>query len=191
MKTNKTFIEDLLIIEPELFKDDRGFFYESYNKNNLDKVINIVFVQDNESKSDKGVVRGLHFQTPPFEQTKLVRCISGNILDVAVDIRKNSETYGQFFSVELSSENKKQLFIPKGFAHGFQVLSETAIVSYKVDNYYNPESERGINFNDSILGINWKIDVNSIIINDKDTKYPKFNSNSFLSFSAFDLDLLK
>ena len=135
MKINKTFIEDLLIIEPQLFKDDRGFFYESYNKNNLDKVINIVFVQDNESKSNKGVIRGLHFQAPPFEQTKLVRCVSGNILDVAVDLRTNSKTYGKSFSIELSSENNKQLFVPKGFAHGFQVLSETAIVNYKVDNF--------------------------------------------------------
>ena len=131
MKINKTFIEDLLIIEPQLFKDDRGFFYESYNKNNLD--INIVFVQDNESKSYKGVIRGLHFQAPPFEQTKLVRCVSGNILDVAVDLRTNSKTYGKSFSIELSSENNRQLFVPKGFAHGFQVLSEIAIVSYKVD----------------------------------------------------------
>ena len=138
MKINKTFIEDLLIIEPQLFKDDRGFFYESYNKNNLDKVINVVFVQDNESKSNKGVVRGLHFQAPPFEQTKLVRCVSGKILDVAVDLRTNSKTYGKSFSIELSSENNKQLFVPKGFAHGFQVLSEEAIVNYKVDNYYNP-----------------------------------------------------
>ena len=134
MKINKTFIEDLLIIQPQLFKDDRGFFYESYNKNNLD--INIVFVQDNESKSYKGVIRGLHFQAPPFEQTKLVRCVSGNILDVAVDLRTNSKTYGMSFSIELSSDNKKQLLIPKGFAHGFQILSETAIVNYKVNNYY-------------------------------------------------------
>ena len=114
MKINKTFIEDLLIIEPQLFKDDRGFFYESYNKNNLDKVINIVFVQDNESKSNKGVVRGLHFQLPPFEQTKLVRCVSGKILDVVVDLRTNSKTYGKFFSIELSSENNKQLFSSQG-----------------------------------------------------------------------------
>ena len=163
MKINKTFIEDLLIIEPQLFKDDRGFFYESYNKNNLDKVINVVFVQDNESKSDKGVVRGLHFQFPPFEQAKLVRCVSGKIFDVAVDLRKNSKTYGKFFSIELSSENNKQLFVPKGFAHGFQVLSETAIVSYKVDNYYNPKSDAGIIWNDKDLSINWSIDVKPIL----------------------------
>jgi len=157
MKINKTFIEDLLIIEPQLFKDDRGFFYESYNKKNLD--INIVFVQDNESKSYKGVIRGLHFQAPPFEQAKLVRCVSGNILDVAVDLRTNSKTYGKFFSVELSSENNKQLLVPKGFAHGFQVLSETAIVNYKVDNYYNPKSDSGIIWNDKDLSINWNLDL--------------------------------
>ena len=159
MKINKTFIKDLLIIEPQLFKDDRGFFYESYNKNNLDKVINIVFVQDNESKSNKGVIRGLHFQAPPFEQTKLVRCVSGNILDVAVDLRTNSKTYGMSFSIELSSDNKKQLLIPKGFAHGFQILSETAIVNYKVDNYYNPKSDSGIIWNDKDLSIDWNLDI--------------------------------
>jgi dTDP-4-dehydrorhamnose 3,5-epimerase len=157
MKINKTFIEDLLIIEPQLFKDDRGFFYESYNKNNLD--INIVFVQDNESKSYKGVIRGLHFQAPPFEQAKLVRCVSGNILDVAVDLRTNSKTYGKSFSIELSSENNKQLFVPKGFAHGFQVLSETAIVNYKADNYYNPKSDSGIIWNDKDLSIDWNLDL--------------------------------
>ena len=163
MKINKTFIEDLLIIEPQLFKDDRGFFYESYNKNNLDKVINIVFVQDNESKSNKGVIRGLHFQAPPFEQTKLVRCVSGNILDVAVDLRTNSKTYGMSFSIELSSDNKKQLLIPKGFAHGFQILSETAIVNYKVDNYYNPKSDSGLIWNDKDLSIDWNLDLKPIL----------------------------
>jgi len=167
MKINKTFIEDLLIIEPQLFKDERGFFYESYNKKNLDK--NIVFVQDNESKSYKGVIRGLHFQAPPFQQTKLVRCISGNILDVAVDLRTSSKTYGKFFSIELSSENNKQLFVPKGFAHGFQVLSETAIVNYKVDNFYNPKSDSGIIWNDKDLSIDWNLDVKPIL-SDKDLK---------------------
>ena len=173
MKINKTFIEDLLIIEPQLFKDDRGFFYESYNKNNLDKVINIVFVQDNESKSNKGVIRGLHFQAPPFEQTKLVRCVSGNILDVAVDIRKNSKTYGKSFSVELSSENNKQLLVPKGFAHGFQVLSETAIVNYKVDNFYNSKSDSGIIWNDKDLSIDWNLDLKPIL-SKKDLKLISF-----------------
>jgi len=163
MKISKTFIEDLLVIEPQLFKDERGFFYESYNKKKLDKNIKIVFVQDNESKSIKGAIRGLHFQAPPFEQTKLVRCVSGNILDVAVDLRKNSKTYGKSFCVELSSKNNKQLFIPKGFAHGFQVISDEAIVNYKVDNYYNPKSDSGIIWNDKDLSINWSIDVKPIL----------------------------
>ena len=175
MKINKTFIENLLIIEPQLFKDDRGFFYESYNKNNLDKVINIVFVQDNESKSDKGVIRGLHFQAPPFEQTKLVRCVSGNILDVAVDLRTNSKTYGKSFSIELSSENNKQLFIPKGFAHGFQVLSETAIVNYKVDNFYNSKSDSGIIWNDKDLSIDWNLDIKPLL-SEKDLKLDLFKN---------------
>ena len=171
MKINKTFIEDLLIIEPQLFKDERGFFYESYNKNNLD--INIVFVQDNESKSYKGVIRGLHFQTPPFEQTKLVRCVSGNILDVAVDLRTNSKTYGKSFSIELSSENNRQLFVPKGFAHGFQVLSEIAIVNYKVDEYYNPDSDSGLIWNDKDLSIDWNLDLKPIL-SKKDLKLISF-----------------
>jgi len=163
MKINKTFIEDLLIIEPQLFKDERGFFYESYNKNNLDKIAKIVFVQDNVSKSKKGVIRGLHFQNPPFEQYKLVKCISGSILDVAVDLRKKSKTYGKYYSVELSSKNNKQLLVPKGFAHGFQVLSESAIVNYKVDNYYNPKFDSGIIWNDKNLLIDWKVDLKPIL----------------------------
>ena len=173
MKINKTLIEDLLIIEPQLFKDDRGFFYESYNKKYLDEFISVVFVQENESKSNKGVVRGLHFQIPPFEQNKLVRCVSGNILDVVVDLRKNSKTYGKSFSIELSSENNKQLFVPKGFAHGFQVLSENAIISYKVDNYYNPKSESGIIWNDKDLSIDWNLDLKPIL-SKKDLKLNSF-----------------
>jgi dTDP-4-dehydrorhamnose 3,5-epimerase len=175
MKINKTFINDLLIIEPQLFKDDRGFFYESYNKNNLDKVINVFFVQDNESKSKKGVVRGLHFQLPPFEQTKLVRCVSGKILDVVVDLRTNSKTYGKSFSIELSSENNKQIFIPVGFAHGFQVLSEEAIVNYKVDEYYNPDSDSGIIWNDKDLSIDWNSDIKPIL-SKKDLKLDLFKN---------------
>ena len=175
MKIIKTFIEDLLIIEPLMFKDERGFFYESYSKKNLDKNINTVFVQDNESKSVKGVIRGLHFQSPPFEQTKLVRCVNGNILDVAVDIRKNSKTYGKYFSIELSSENNKQLFIPKGFAHGFQVLSETAKVNYKVDNFYNPKSDSGLIWNDKVLSIDWNRDLKSIL-SEKDLNLMSFKN---------------
>jgi dTDP-4-dehydrorhamnose 3,5-epimerase len=177
MKINKTYIEDLLIVEPQLFKDERGFFYESYNKNNLNS--SIVFVQDNESKSYKGVIRGLHFQAPPFEQTKLVRCVSGNILDVAVDLRTNSKTFGKCFSIELSSENNKQLFVPKGFAHGFQVLSEEAIVNYKVDNFYNPKYDSGIIWNDKDLLIDWNLDLKPVLsvkdlklISFKDLKSP-------------------
>jgi dTDP-4-dehydrorhamnose 3,5-epimerase len=173
MKIIKTFIKNLLIIEPQLFKDNRGFFYESYNKKNLDKIIKIAFVQDNESKSYKGVIRGLHFQAPPFEQTKLVRCVSGNILDVAVDLRTNSKTYGKSFSVELSSKNNYQLLVPKGFAHGFQVLSEIAIVNYKVDNFYNPEFDSGIIWNDKDLSIDWNLDLKPII-SEKDLKLKSF-----------------
>jgi dTDP-4-dehydrorhamnose 3,5-epimerase len=163
MKISKTFIEDLLVIEPQLFKDERGFFCESYNKNNLDKISNIIFLQDNESKSYKGVVRGLHFQLPPFEQTKLVRCVSGEILDVAVDLRTSSKTYGKSFSIELSSENNRQLFVPKGFAHGFQVLSKEATVNYKVDEYYNQNSDSGIIWNDKDLSIEWNLDLKPIL----------------------------
>ena len=173
MKIDKTFIENLLIIEPQLFKDNRGFFYESYNKKNLDKVFKTVFVQENESESHKGVIRGLHFQRPPFEQSKLVRCVSGSILDVAVDLRKNSKTYGNFFSIELTSKNNKQLFIPRGFAHGFQVLSEKAIVNYKVDNYYNSKLDSGLIWNDRDLSINWNFDIQPIL-SEKDLKLISF-----------------
>ena len=173
MKINKTYIEDLLIIEPQLFKDERGFFYESYNKSKLDKIIKTNFVQDNESKSNKGVIRGLHFQLPPFEQTKLVRCVSGKILDVVVDLRINSKTYAKSFSIELSSENNKQLFIPKGFAHGFQVIGEEAIVNYKVDNFYNPKYDSGIVWNDEDLSIDWNLDLKPIL-SEKDLKLNSF-----------------
>jgi dTDP-4-dehydrorhamnose 3,5-epimerase len=173
MKIYKTFIEDLIIIEPQIFNDNRGVFHESFNKKVFNKFFNINFVQENESKSAKGVVRGLHFQKPPFEQTKLVRCVSGNILDVAVDLRTNSKTYGKSFSIELSSENNKQLFIPKGFAHGFQVLSEIAIVNYKVDNFYNPKSDSGIIWNDKDLSIDWNLDLKPNL-SDKDLKLISF-----------------
>jgi dTDP-4-dehydrorhamnose 3,5-epimerase len=175
MKIIKTFIEDLLIIEPQLFRDERGVFYESYNKNSLDKIINIVFVQDNESKSNKGVIRGLHFQKPPFGQTKLIRCISGKILDVVVDLRKSSKTYGKSFSVELSSKNNKQLLVPKGFAHGFQVISDEAIVNYKVDKNYNPDLDSGIIWNDTDLSIAWNLDLKPIL-SEKDLKLDLFKN---------------
>jgi dTDP-4-dehydrorhamnose 3,5-epimerase len=173
MKISKTYFEDLIIIEPQLYKDDRGFFYESYNKNNLYKFINVVFVQDNESKSYKGVIRGLHFQKPPYAQTKLIRCISGKILDVALDLRTNSKTYGKYFFIELSSENNKQLLVPKGFAHGFQVLSDEAIVNYKVDEYYNSDSDSGIIWNDKDLSIEWNHDIEPIL-SEKDLKLISF-----------------
>jgi dTDP-4-dehydrorhamnose 3,5-epimerase len=173
MKTHKTYINDLIIIDPQLFKDNRGVFHETYNKNNLDSVIRNNFVQDNESKSIKGVIRGLHFQKPPYSQAKLVRCISGKILDVAVDLRKSSKTYGKYFSIELSSENNKQLLIPKGFAHGFQVLSDEAIVNYKVDEYYNPNSDSGIIWNDKDLSIDWSLDLKPIL-SEKDLKLISF-----------------
>ena len=173
MKIYKTFIENLLIIEPQLFKDNRGFFYESYNKKNLDKVFKTVFVQENESESHKGVIRGLHFQRPPFEQAKLVRCVSGSILDVAVDLRKNSKTYGKFFSMELTCRKNKQLFIPRGFAHGFQVLSENAIVNYKVDSFYNPKYDSGLICNDKDLSIEWDLYLKPNI-SPKDSKLLSF-----------------
>ena len=175
MKISKTFIKDLLIIEPQLFKDDRGFFYESFNKKKLKKDINVVFVQDNESKSKRGVIRGLHFQKHPHAQTKLVRCVDGKILDVAVDLRKNSKTYGKFFSIELSSENYKQLLVPKGFAHGFQVLSNGATVNYKVDEYYNPDLDFGIIWNDKDLSIDWNYDIKPIL-SSKDLKLKSFKN---------------
>ena len=182
MKINKTFIEDLLIIEPQLFKDDRGFFYESYNKNNLDKVINVVFVQDNESKSSFGVLRGLHYQLPPNAQTKLVRVTQGAILDVVVDIREGSPTFGQHVATELSAENNNQLLIPRGFAHGFVVLSKEAIFAYKVDNYYSPECDRGIAFDDPALKIDWKLDSDQVKLSAKDAKQPKLIEAEYFNY---------
>lgn len=173
----KTKIEDLILLEPTIYSDNRGYFIESYNKKNINKLISeINFVQDNESQSSRGVLRGLHFQNPPHSQSKLVRCVKGVVLDVALDIRKNSDSYGQFITTILSEENKKQLFIPKGFAHGFVVLSEYAIFSYKVDNYYNRESEGGINWNSQDLKIDWKINKNDIIVSGIDKKLPCFNN---------------
>lgn len=174
MKITKTFIEGLLIVEPNLFKDHRGYFVEYYSKK-IDEISTINFVQDNESMSVKGVIRGLHFQIPPYEQAKLIRCVDGVILDVAVDIRKDSPTYGKHYSIHLSSENKKQIYIPKGFAHGFQVLSDKAIINYKVDNFYNPESESGIIWNDKDLSIAWEKNIKKII-SKKDLELSSFNN---------------
>ena len=175
MKFTKTKIEGLVIIEPRVFGDDRGYFLESYNEKEFEKAIGKVsFVQDNESKSSKGVLRGLHFQKPPYSQAKLVRCIEGKVLDVAVDIRDGSKTFGQHVAVELSGENKKQVFIPRGFAHGFLVLSESATFAYKVDNSYAPEYDAGIRWDDSMLNIQWGVNENEVMVSEKDAEFPFF-----------------
>lgn len=173
MNIIKTNIEGVIIIEPRIFKDARGYFFESYSKKEFDeKVAPIDFVQDNESCSTYGVMRGLHFQKPPYAQAKLVRCVKGAVLDVAVDIRKGSPTYGQHVAVELTEENHRQFFIPRGFAHGFAVLSDTAIFQYKCDNYYHPEADGGISIQDTSLGIDWRIDSSKAILSDKDLRHP-------------------
>lgn len=175
MEIIKTDFQDLVIIKPQIFEDARGYFFESYNKQKLSDILGgIQFVQDNQSKSTKGTIRGLHYQLAPFAQSKLIRVLEGKILDVVVDLRKHSPTYGKHFSIELCDENKKQLFIPQGFAHGFSVLSETAIVFYKTDNFYNPNSERGINYNDVELNIDWKINKEEAIVSTKDKVLPSF-----------------
>ncbi len=169
MKVIKTHIEGPVIIEPRIFQDSRGYFFESYNKAVFDKeVAKVDFVQDNESCSSYGVMRGLHFQRPPHAQAKLVRCVKGKVLDVAVDIRKGSPTYGQHVAVELTEENHRQFFIPRGFAHGFAVLSDIAIFQYKCDNYYHPESDGGISIQDTSFVIDWKIDPRKAILSEKD-----------------------
>ena len=176
MNITKTNIEGLVIIEPRIFQDARGYFFESYNKQEFDeKVAKVDFVQDNESCSTYGVMRGLHFQRPPFAQAKLVRCVKGAVLDVAVDIRKGSPTYGQHVAVELTEDNHRQFFIPRGFAHGFAVLSDIAIFQYKCDNYYHPEADGGISILDENLRIDWRIDKVKAIISGKDLKHPLLN----------------
>lgn len=176
MNVIKTDIDGVFIIEPKIFSDERGYFYESFSSKVFkEKVSDIDFVQDNQSKSCYGVIRGLHFQEFPYAQTKLVRCVKGKVLDVAVDIRKDSETYGKHVAVELSDENNRQLLIPQGFAHGFSVLSEEAIVQYKCDNYYHKESENGIDAFDEQLNIDWKIPKDKIILSEKDLQWEKLN----------------
>jgi len=175
MKFIKTKIQDVIIIEPTVFGDERGYFLESYNQKKFEEVFGETsFVQDNESKSTRGVLRGLHFQKPPFDQAKLVRCIEGRVLDVAVDIRKGSKTYGQHIVVELSGDNKRQLFIPRGFAHGFLVLSESAIFAYKVDNSYAPDYDAGIHWNDKELNIQWGMEDREVMVSAKDAELPFF-----------------
>ena len=172
MEIIKTAIEGVVIIEPRLFKDDRGYFFESFSQREFtEKVRKVDFVQDNESKSSYGVLRGLHFQKPPYAQSKLVRVIKGSVLDVAVDIRKGSPTFGEHVSVELTEENHRQFFIPRGFAHGFVVLTEEVIFQYKCDNYYAPQYESGIQFDDPALGIDWKIPEAEMILSAKDRKH--------------------
>lgn len=173
----KTAIPGLMIFEPTVYTDSRGYFFESYNQNIYEQAgIDLQFVQDNQSKSSYGVIRGLHYQLNPHAQTKLVRAISGTILDVAVDIRKGSPTFGKVFSIELSAENHKQLLIPAGFAHGFSVLSETAEVMYKINGFYNKESEAGILFNDTELNIDWQIPADKAIVSEKDLLQPAFRN---------------
>lgn len=172
MEVIKTAIEGLLVIKPRVFEDARGYFFESFSQREFDeKVAPIRFVQDNESMSSYGVMRGLHFQCPPYTQSKLVRCVKGAVLDVAVDIRKGSPTYGQHVAIELSEQNRLQFFIPHGFAHGFSVLSETAVFQYKCDNFYAPQADGGISILDQSLGIDWRIPVESAILSEKDTKH--------------------
>ena len=174
MEVIKTNIEGVIIVEPRIFKDGRGYFFESFSQREFEeKVCKTTFVQDNESKSSYGVLRGLHFQKPPFAQSKLVRVIKGAVLDVAVDIRKDSPTFGQYVSVELTGENHRQFFIPRGFAHGFSVLSEEVIFQYKCDNFYSPQSEGAIAWNDSDLNIDWRIPVEEVVLSEKDSKHPK------------------
>ncbi|XOB61345.1 dTDP-4-dehydrorhamnose 3,5-epimerase [Campylobacterota bacterium DY0563] len=178
----RTEIPDVVICEPKVFGDHRGYFVETFREDKLEEFLGfkIDFCQDNESKSSYGVLRGLHYQLAPHAQTKLVRVISGKVLDVAVDIRKGSPTFGKYIAVELSSENKRQLLVPRGFAHGFVVLSEEATFAYKVDSYYSPECDRGIAFDDKDINIDWQIPHDKLSLSDKDTKQPKFNETSDL-----------
>lgn len=172
MEVIKTNIDGVVIIEPKVFKDARGYFFESFSQREFEeKVRKINFVQDNESMSSYGVMRGLHFQRPPFTQSKLVRCVKGAVLDVAVDIRKGSPTYGQHVAVELTEVNHRQFFVPRGFAHGFAVLSETAVFQYKCDNFYAPQSDGGFSIKDGSLGIDWRIPTENALLSEKDMKH--------------------
>ncbi len=174
MEVIKTEIEGVVILEPKVFRDARGYFFESYNKEVFDRLVGPVdFVQDNESCSTRGVMRGLHFQRPPHTQAKLVRCVRGAVLDVAVDIRKGSPTYGKHVAVELTEENHRQFFVPRGFAHGFAVLSDVAVFQYKCDNYYAPQADGGISILDDSLGIDWRIDAANAILSDKDLRHAR------------------
>lgn len=175
MTVIETEIEGLKIIEPRVFGDARGYFFESYNARDFAEVADVTFVQDNESRSCYGVVRGLHFQKPPYAQSKLVRVVEGRVLDVAVDIRKGSSTYGRHVSVELTADNHRQLFLPQGMAHGFAVLSPSAVFQYKCDNLYHPESEGAIAWDDPTLAIDWQLPVDKVLLSEKDRHHPLFN----------------
>ena len=181
MEIKKTRIPGVVIIEPRLFKDDRGYFFESFSERDFNtQVREIHFVQDNESKSSYGVLRGLHFQKPPYAQSKLVRVIKGAVLDVAVDIRKGSPTFGQHIAVELTEENHRQFFIPRGFAHGFSVLTDEVIFQYKCDNFYAPQSEGALAWDDPELGIDWKIPTDKVILSEKDKHHPRLKDTEWV-----------
>jgi dTDP-4-dehydrorhamnose 3,5-epimerase len=185
MKFTRLSIQDVILCEPQVFGDDRGYFSETFRQDKLEEFLGykIHFCQDNESKSTYGVLRGLHYQLAPHAQSKLVRVIEGAVLDVVVDIRKGSPTFGQQICVELTAKNKKQLLVPRGFAHGFVVLSKEAIFAYKVDNYYSPECDRGIAFNDKFLNIDWKIPANEMKLSEKDIKHPIFEKATYFNFN--------
>ncbi len=181
MQVTELNIPEVKVLEPVVHQDSRGYFLESYNQSCFDELIpEILFVQDNEAKSCRGVLRGLHLQRPPFAQSKLLRVIAGEILDVAVDVRQNSDTFGKHVSVILSAENKKQIFVPRGFAHGYVVLSDTAIVQYKVDNHYSKDHEVGFLYNDPELGIDWQVDPTEVLLSDKDKALPRFSEVTFI-----------
>ena len=186
MEIIKTAIEGVVVIEPRLFKDGRGYFFESFNQREFEeKVCKTTFVQDNESKSSYGVIRGLHFQKPPFAQSKLVRVVKGAVWDVAVDIRKGSPTFGQHVAVELTEDNHRQFFIPRGFAHGFSVLSEEVVFQYKCDNFYAPQYEGAIAWDDPDLGIDWSIPIDKVVLSEKDKKHPVLkNANLMFDYSV-------
>ena len=177
-------IPDVVIIEPKVYEDVRGYFVETFRKDKLEEFLGyrVPFCQDNESKSKRGVLRGLHYQLPPFAQTKLVRVIKGAVLDIAVDIRKGSPTFGKYVAVELNEQNKKQMFIPRGFAHGFLVLEDDTVFSYKVDNYYSPSHDRGILYCDDSVGIDWKLNKEELILSEKDRKQPTLYNSELFDF---------
>lgn len=186
MEVIETEIEGVVILEPQVFGDSRGYFFESFSQRDFEKKVRrIAFVQDNESMSSYGVMRGLHFQRPPFTQSKLVRCVKGAVLDVAVDIRKGSPTYGCHVAVELTEDNHRQLFVPRGFAHGFSVLSDKAVFQYKCDNFYAPQADGGISITDASLGIDWMIPVEKALLSEKDMKHVLFRDFE----SPFDIDM--